>query len=101
MNKKNNKIKELKDKDFWVEYYSISDLYFSKYKEEYLYTTAPKGLVDTTSEMSFADCFKRQEEAFKLIELFRKQHFKENVKIIPYKSSIKSCKDYCKNFRIK
>ncbi|MDD4996467.1 MAG: hypothetical protein PHW15_03310 [Patescibacteria group bacterium] len=69
---------------FSIEYYPLTDRYYPKYEKYYLKTNENTGIVEKKEDylFSFADYGKTEEEANKLIELFKEQWLKKNVKTI-------------------
>jgi hypothetical protein len=73
---------------FSIEYYPITDRYYPKYKSYYLQTRHSTGIVEKIEDylFSFAEYGKNEDEAKKLIERFKEQWLKENVKTIAVNS---------------
>jgi len=71
-------------RDFSIEYYPLTDRYYPKYGKYYLRTRYNTGIVEQLEDYLFscAEYGSTEEEANKLIELFKEQRLKENVKII-------------------
>lgn len=69
---------------FLVEFYPITGRYYPKYKDLYLQRDWKTGIVITLKEFLFmyADYGETEEEADKIIELFKEQALKENVRTI-------------------
>lgn len=70
---------------FSIEYYPLTDRYYPKYGRYYLKTNWNTGIVEKKEDylFSFAEYGKTKQEAVKLIELFKEQWLKENVKTLP------------------
>lgn len=69
---------------FSIEYYPLTKRYYPKYKNDYLGVRANTGIIELMEDylFSFADYGKTEDEAKKLIELFKEQRLKDNVKVI-------------------
>ena len=72
------------NKRFSIEYYPLTNRYYPKYDNYYLKTNWQTGIVETKEDYLFvyAGYGNTEEEAKKLIELFKEQQLKENVKTI-------------------
>lgn len=75
-----------KENFFSIEYYPKTGRYYPKYKKYYLNTYHITGIIEIKEDYLFTYCDygKTEEEAKKIIELFKEQRLKENVKIIKY-----------------
>lgn len=71
--------------DFSIEYYPITDRYYPKYKSFYLKTGYNTGIVEVKEPylFAYAEYGSDEIEAMKIIERFKEQRLKENVKTIP------------------
>lgn len=69
---------------FSIEYYPITGRYYPKYKSYYLKTHYSTGIVEKIEDylFSYAEYGRNEDEAKKLIEKFKEQWLKENVKTI-------------------
>lgn len=69
---------------FSLEYYPITDRYYPKYKNYYLKTNYYTGIVETKEYYLFpyAEYSKTKHGAEEIIEKFKEQILKENVKTI-------------------
>lgn len=72
--------------DFSVEHYPETGLYYPKYKSSYLKKHFRTGIVDlihgSWQGITYGDKFQTESEAWRHIDLFIEQRFKENVKTI-------------------
>ena len=70
---------------FSVEYYPLTGRYYPKYKGYYLRTNYDTGIIVKTKDYLFhlAEYGKTGQEAKEIIELFKEQSLKNNVKTIP------------------
>lgn len=75
------KDKPLSQSDFSIEFYPITNRYYPKYKKKYLRKSYSTGIVESIDEFLFpyADHGKSEEEAYRIINLFKEQQLKENV----------------------
>ncbi len=69
---------------FSIEYYPITDRYYPKYKSFYLKTNYSTGIIEKKVDylFSYAEYGRNEQEAKSLIEKFKEQYLKENVKTI-------------------
>jgi hypothetical protein len=71
---------------FEIEYYPLSKKYFCKVNGSYLKKHYLTGIVQTTDfDLLFADSFITEDEAMKLIELYKEQKFKKTVVVTEIK----------------
>lgn len=70
---------------FSIEYYPLTERYYPKYGRYYLKTNWQTGIIEKLEDFLFpyAEYGKNEKEANKLIESFKEQYFKENVKTLP------------------
>lgn len=73
-----------KKSHFTIEYYPATNAYYPKYKNWYLKKSIFTGIVELKEPFLFgyADSFSTEAQADRLIELFKEQQLKENVKVI-------------------
>lgn len=74
-------------KYFSIEYYPITNRYYPKYKGYYLGTNPLTGIIEKKEEylFAFAEYGRNEQQAKKLIEKFKEQWLKVNVKTIAVK----------------
>ena len=67
-----------------IEYYPITARYYPKYKSYYLRTRYSTGIVEELEDylFAYADYGRNEYEAKKIIDEFKEQQLKENVKTI-------------------
>ena len=78
--------------DFSVEHYPETGVYYAKYKTKYMYkskymkTVYNTGIVELMPSdwtgIAYGQQFRNEKDAWKVIDLFIEQRFKENVKTI-------------------
>lgn len=80
------------DKNFTIEHYPITNRYYPKYKNFYLQRDYKTGIVFKKEEylFAFADNFKTEKDCYQIIELFKEQQLKENIKTIKYDTKYKT-----------
>ena len=68
---------------FTIEHYPITGRYYPTYNNYYLKTQSSTGIVKPIESFLFAyaDKFNTEEGARRLIDLFKEQQLKENIKI--------------------
>ncbi len=73
---------------FSIEYYPLTSRYYPKYGKYYLQKDFRTGIVDLNEAFlfSYADYGRTEQEADEIIELFKEQQLKENVKTLPVKN---------------
>ncbi len=71
-------------KSFSLEYYPITNRYYPKYKQFYLLTDPNTGIINTKESclFTFVDFATTREKAESIIDLFKEQQLKHNVKTI-------------------
>lgn len=72
-------------KGYTVEFYPETSKYFALFKGRYLKRHFQTGIVEEMSYASmiiYAEQFKTEEEAWKLVDLHREQRQKHNVKVL-------------------
>lgn len=80
------------DENFTIEYYPIINRYYPKYKNFYLERDYTTGIVFTKEGylFAYADSFKTEKDCYQIIELFKEQQLKQNVKTIKYDTKYKT-----------
>jgi hypothetical protein len=73
------------DPDFTIEHYPESQKYYPKYKKNYLKKDYHSGIVMVEERMRWADSRIHEKDALRLIELFKEQKLKKNMKTIRVK----------------
>lgn len=73
---------QIKQPEFTIEFYPLTNKYFPKYLDYFLYKDSTTGIVDTTTLMVITYSFNSEDKAKELINLFKEQSLKENIKII-------------------
>lgn len=68
--------------DFIIEYYPFSNMYFPKYKGQYLQSQYPSMILKTTSDNLFADKAHTEKGAEEIIAKFKEQRLKQGIVII-------------------
>lgn len=80
---KNKKEAELSESDFSIEHYPLTNRYFPKYKSGYMSTNPDTGYITTKNDLERVfswDIKHSREDALNVIEKFKEQKFKLNVK---------------------
>lgn len=78
------KVKTAIQPKFTVEHYPLTKRYYPKYGDHFLQKDKQRGTIEKIEPFlfAFADYGLTEEEAIKLIDLFKEQRLKENVKVI-------------------
>ena len=68
--------------DFFIEYYPLSRLYFTRCNNDYLRKNNSTGFIETADSIENAKALLSEDEARLFIDLFKEQRLKKDVLII-------------------
>ena len=86
-----NTKEEKLNKRFSIEHYPLTGRYYPRYGNYYLNTNYSTGIIELTEYDLFvyADYSKTEKGAIEIINLFKEQYLKANVKTIPFNNNQK------------